>query len=646
MNYDKIIKENEEKINILFAPYNPITGEGSLVPRFELKVTNDLTIFLPNNMLKLPLIKKIIEYGGIGKFCFYEKINKDSVFDAICAIREKYDFEYYAFTQQKCLDKKTKKYVPFKLNYIQRKTHAMVQDKLDRGEPVRLKVLKARQGGISTYTQHLFAWVQAKRHKNWNSIIIGHVEKQARYLRALYKRALKYNETETFTFNSFEGSTNNLLVNELGCIVSVGSMQKPDSVRGEDNAMAHFTELGLWRTTLGNAPEDVLQSATESIEPIADTMIVLESTAKGMGNFWHDIWREENAYTPVFLAWFEMEKNFMGIDNVQEFIDSMNENEWFLWHSGATLQGINWYRNKLKTLNGDLWRMRSENPTNEREAFQNTGRRVFNPLHVDILRKQCIIPKWRGKLEGDALNGKKCLDNIRFINDFNGELYIWEMPIKGWKNGYVVIVDPNKGVSEKADYGVITVLKRINMIKGGCLEEVARWRGRIDQDLLAWIAAQVSEFYNHSLLVIENNAMFKRKSVDDENQTHFFTVLNTIVDSYTNLYTYQDLEKIKEDEPIKWGFITNSSTKTAFVDALRTVIRDGTIIIRDIRACDELDSFMLDNNGKYNAQDKCHDDILDTLGIGLLVSEEMPMPVFLADAPTRRAKANISLDLG
>jgi hypothetical protein len=70
---------------------------------------------------------------------------------------------------------------------------------------------------------------------------------------------------------------------------------------------------------------------------------------------------------------------------------------------------------------------------------------------------------------------------------------------------YITIFDPQKGLSEKADWGVITVIDRYWMMFGGKPEIVAEWRGRIDKDIAIWVAAQIAAFYNNSLLVVESN---------------------------------------------------------------------------------------------------------------------------------------------
>jgi hypothetical protein len=51
--------------------------------------------------------------------------------------------------------------------------------------------------------------------------------------------------------------------------------------------------------------------------------------------------------------------------------------------------------------------------------------------------------------------------------------------------------------------------------------------------------------------------------------------LNEIENCYDNLYTYEDLTKVKEGVPVKWGFHTNAATKPMVISALRTGLKEG-----------------------------------------------------------------------
>ena len=112
-------------------------------------------------------------------------------------------------------------------------------------------------------------------------------------------------------FCNFEGSSKNKMLVDRDCVVSIGSMQKPDSLRAGDIKMAHLSEVGLWKRTKEKSPEDVIQTILGSVPREPFTVVVLESTAKGIGNFFHDTWCDavdgKSAYTPLFVPWFEID---------------------------------------------------------------------------------------------------------------------------------------------------------------------------------------------------------------------------------------------------------------------------------------------------------------------------------------------------
>ena len=102
------------------------------------------------------------------------------------------------------------------------------------------------------------------------------------------------------------------------------------------------------------------------------TLIVLESTAKGVGSLFHHEWTSasngESGYVPVFVPWFEIELYQKEIEpeSMDKFIDTVFSDTYlsFLWNEGASLQGINWYVYYKASENWSDWRMQAEFPNN------------------------------------------------------------------------------------------------------------------------------------------------------------------------------------------------------------------------------------------------------------------------------------------
>lgn len=631
MTTSQIIAENRQRLEALYTPYDPITGVGSLIPRFEFRLDDEHKLLLPNSM-----IHSVSEFHSQDK-TMRDMTGKDfkNMLGVLTKLRIHFDFEYWASTCVFIHDKETKKEVNFILRLPQRVLLAALIEMFWAEEPIRLILLKARQWGGSTLVQMFMAWLQGFHFLNWHSAIVGDVEEQARTIRAMYSRmAIRHpSEVQQFTLTPHEGSSKNRIIVERGCIISIGSMQKPEGLRSSDIMMSHKSECASWKKTMGKKPEDLIMSLS-GMPLVPGTVDVEESTAKGIGNYFHESWlravNKESERKPVFIPWYMIDmyqKSFDSMDEMIRFIESMDEYAQFLWDEGASLEGINWYfwkrRHEGWEAKQDHWRMQAEYPTTATEAFQSTGRRAFSPAYVKRSSGFVCDAEFVGEVRADSLIGKEALKNIRFENEANGKLHIWAMPDtdKVYKNRYVIPVDIG-GRSVGADYSIIRVIDRLPILEGGVPEAVLTWRGHLDQDLVVWKAAQIAKYYGNGLLVPETNSLDKEESEGD----HFLTVLNEIVDYYPEIYVRTSPEKIREGVPIQYGFHTGHN-KTALIDNYNKLLRERGYVEYDQRCVNEWDSYEIKPDGKYGAVDGQHDDILMCTAIGLYVSDTMPMPV-------------------
>ena len=393
--------------------------------------------------------------------------------------------------------------------------------------------------------------------------------------------------------------------------------------------MAHLTEVGLWKATHGRKPEDLVQSIFGAIASGPYTMKVIESTAKGVGNFFHRTWidatEHRNNFTPVFIPWFSIDlySKPMKESDYGAFIDSMDEYEQELFNLGATLEAILWYRHKRREM-PDEWRLFSEFPSTAGEAFQSTGRRVFRSSYVNDARKNCVPPQFTGDIV-EQHDGKS-----RFVPCQPGEdkgedmLRVWLMPDteQHLRDRYIVTVDVG-GTSNKADYSCIVVADRSAMPDGGVPEIVACWHGHIEHDKLAWKAMEIARTYDNALLVIEANTL----ETEGTEGNNFEYILNEISGKYSNLYCRTSLQEIKQGRPRRWGFHTNSSTKPMVINFLIKALRDGLYIERCLETTYELDLYEYKDNGKeMGAIEGNHDDRVMATAILVWTCYNHPLP--------------------
>ena len=649
-----IRQENSKRLAALRQHFDPVTGEGSLVKRVKFKITTRNVVFIPYAMAEeVPWIKQVIKHGSMLSYVkgiceksntpYHEKYFNEMYADFIDE-RLTHDFEYWAYTTVKITDKKSGEMVPYKLNLPQRRLVRSFERQRVSGNPIRVIVCKARQWGGSTLTQIYMAWMQIRRRIGWGSLIVTEVEDQANNIRSMFTRlADNYpsfaaydkdgNPMELIKLERWENSSKIRKLSGRGNIIGVGSIQKPENTRGFDYAMCHMSEVGSWKGTASKTPEDMVQSIRGGVKLGADSMVVMESTAKGVGNFFHREWLAaktgQSGYEPFFMPWHAFSDYLEEIAEADfdNYVNTLTEEDWNRWEQGATIEGIRWYNNHMRGENFDKWRMESEFPGDDIEAFQSTGSPVFHRRYTNILRQMCTAPEFMGQLTAESMMGSRdVLKNIEFVPTPQGRLWIWEKPDKTVmvKNRYVVSVDIG-GTTDEADFSVIRVIDRYWLKEGGNPKAVATWRGHIDQDLLAWIAVQISEYYNHALLVVESNSL--RKNEKDQGSDHFLTVLDKISEVYDNIYTRSTPEKVREGAPVMYGWHTNRFTKPLAINTLKSRVRDGLYEECDVRLCDEMDSFMMHDDGSLGAVQGMHDDIVMSTAIGLRVSDEMDAPV-------------------
>lgn len=690
-NVAKLIALNHARNAEIKAKFNPITGEGSIGERKKI-VIEDFPFpvqYIPKTMMRVPLVRQLVEAGSIKKFLEeymnteYSDEDKEKVIEQFVRVRVKHDFAFWAAMYVFIKQKGGGEDVHFRLNRPQRKLIMRFERRRLQGKPIRLILLKARQWGGSTATQIYMAWLQLVHKVGLNSLIVGHVKDASTEVKDMFDKLIKeypikmlyemgeaYNETEPKIVGV--GQSGNIhRIPQRNCKIKVGTAEKPNSARGGDYNLVHCTEVGLWVTTDGKTPEQIVRSACSGILLKPYTMIVYESTANGTGNFFQREYDAAKAgksqFESLFIAWFEIEQYALALDDEVKFATWLWENRnnenansdreesgrylWWLWEQGATLEAINWYiqeRSKY-TDHGD---MASEYPSDDVEAFVHSGARVFDKYHVEKFKKACKAPKWIGDVYADGDEGEEALVNLRFSEDKQGLLWVWAKPdVDGDEevtDRYLVVVDIG-GRGKKADWSVIVVFDRLNQMEGGKPVVVAQWYGHIDMDRLAWKAAQIAAFYDNAYLVIESNTLEthdKERQVDGDMSGY---ILNQIKDVYTNLYARkQSDEEIKEQAPKKYGFHTNVATKPKIISTLVKVIRDHLYVERDARCLDEYLCYEKKKNGAFGAITGKHDDLLMTRAIGLQIAfYEMELPTIVVKtkkrmAPRRKAAVGVA----
>lgn len=667
----EIVEENIRRRKAILAPYDPIAGDKSDPGRTPLDIPglDHGIIYIPREMNDIALVASLRRCGSLDNYIRTEfhtspsDLLREKVTREFNSLRILHDFPFWAASYVYIKRKGGGDDILFSLNRPQRRLVATLEEMRKAGVPIRLILLKARQWGGSTCVQLYMAWLQLVHKRGLNSFIIAHQGIATDEIKDMFDRMLagypewlledsEGNPPGKRRMENSGNSRGSFRVIARNCKVKLGSAERPDSCRGGDYNLVHCSEVALWKATPQKTPEMIIRAACSGIlyEPL--TMIVLESTANGTGNYFHREYEAaksgESQFRSLFVAWYEIDQYSLPITDPLAFAASLLEGRnasnpvsdrrqpgaylWWLWEKGATLEAINWYMAE-RAKYSDHGQMAAEYPSDDIEAFVHSGARVFDKYLVEKLRAACheVVPL-RGEIDGDAVSGPQSLSNIRLNIHPHGALVIWkdrqdDSPGTRMLHRYLVVVDIG-GRSAKADWSVIAVLDRMGMGNGQPPEIVAQWRGHTDIDLLAWNAARIASYYGNALLVIESNTIETHdpERLTDGDQSLF--IFNQLREAYPNLYARrQSEEDIVHGMPKKYGFHTNTATKPMIISGLVKYIREEAYIERDEMCLDEYLTYEQRQNGSFGALPGRHDDILMTRAIGLHICfAEMPLP--------------------
>jgi len=299
-------------------------------------------------------------------------------------------FPFYA---RNCLKIKTKKgeVIPFQMNTAQKYVHERLEEQKREKGYVRAIILKGRQQGISTYIQGRY------KHKTTNTFginafILTHEDKATQTLFDMGKRY--YDNLPIFMKPKVKKSNEKALnFGALDSGYAVGTAGNRSVGRSMNNHLLHGSEVAFWPNAAEHA-KGIMQ--TVGLEP--GTEIILESTANGMGNYYHQQWKLAEKglsdFIAIFVPWF-WEPGYRRpiTDDFQPTDDELELKEYY----GLDDQQLCWRRAKIVELSADgidgTKAFKQEYPCNPVEAFQVTGGDgLISDDHVLAARKNKVNP--------------------------------------------------------------------------------------------------------------------------------------------------------------------------------------------------------------------------------------------------------------
>jgi Terminase RNaseH-like domain len=483
--------------------------------------------------------------------------------------------------------------IKFKLNSSQRRLNEKIDELKRAGKPVRIIILKARQMGFSTLTEGRIFY-ETVTNQLTNSFIIAHKEEASTNLFNMSKlfyeelplplRPMKKasNAKELI----FENPTPNIEEKQknpgLRSKIKIETAKNLDAGRSATIHNLHASEVAFW----DNA-DTVMLGLLQAVPNTSNTMVIVESTANGVGGYFYDMWqkakRGENDFVPMFFPWYEHDEYRMEVPD--DFKITSEEQELKEMY-GLDDEQIVWRRWAIRNnCGGDIEKFKQEYPANDEEAFLTSGRPRFDTQ---------VLMRWYNKAK-DGERGN--IERGVWIPDDKGYIEIWEHPQPGIR--YVIGADTSEGKAT-GDYSAATVWDSKNY------KQVARWHGHIDPDIYGKQLEALGKYYNNALIAPEKN-------------NHGFTTVNRLKQNYNNIFQMERYDQTIDQTTKELGFVTNKKTKPLIIDHMASMIRDQLITTYDKKLISECLTYIREDDGTTNAQEGCHDDLVMATAIALFV---------------------------
>lgn len=309
------------------------------------------------------------------------------------AIRQrlKDDFLHYA---NKCLRIRSKSGAiePLILNRAQRHIHDQIEMQKGQTGKVRALILKGRQQGCSTYVGGRF-YHRTSHSFGIQTFILTHALDATQNL---YKMAQRYYHNTPILVKPTVSTNNSkeLIFGGLDSGYKVGTAENKAVGRSSTIQLFHGSEVAFW-----NNCEEHAKGVLQAIPDEVNTEVILESTANGVGNYFHQAWQKAEAglseYIAIFVPWFWQEEYRR--DAPQDF-EAIPEELVLIEQYGLTHEQLEWRRNKIIELsvNGVDGNKAffQEYPCNSTEAFQLTGEDSYIDSFEVMRARKCEAEKY------------------------------------------------------------------------------------------------------------------------------------------------------------------------------------------------------------------------------------------------------------
>ena len=358
----------------------------------------------------------------------------------------------------------------------------------------------------------------------------------------------------------------------------------------------------------------VLDALNQTVPDLWDTMVVLETTANGMNEFytqWMRAVQGKTDWIPLFFGWNEMEEysrplqdgqlypingiNFDADTSAQKFRDEEIEIQ---KEFNLTQEQLNWRRfciiNKCQ---GDILRFRIEYPITWQEAFTLSGDMFFDRKGLDKQVESKPIDIGEIFYEDNKYQWRSIP---------TGRIRLYEKPSS--MEQYVVALDASEALGSDEAAGVV-LNKRLNKLS-------ASFNGQYSPEELIELGKCLGNYYNNAMIA-------------PENKNYGYMVCQGLFACYGNIYKRIVTRKGAKEPTEELGWNTNSVTRPQMLAQMDEEIKNHSTDLVDKILTNECRTFISKKNKegkvvKVEAQNGCQDGLVICRAIAGMVRHQYP----------------------
>lgn len=303
------------------------------------------------------------------------------------------------FFFKNCLQIRTKsgEFKPFIMNKGQMTLHNELERLKKERQYLRIVLVKGRQMGASTYIAARF-FHDAIFNTGLATFILTHHTDSTSHLFQMVRNYYDFlPEALKATLPLKASNRKELILEHQRSSYHVGTAGTGAIGRGTTVQRFHCSEVASWANT-----DELSTGVLNAIGDIPGTELILESTANGIGNYFHNMalsgLREGSKFKTIFLPWYWMPEYatpcpkgyaFSSEDRDIQALYNLTDNQMY------------WRRQKIDDdCEGRLWKFQQEYPLTLHEAFVTSGARLLDAERVQRARKNNLSDPTKAVVQG------------------------------------------------------------------------------------------------------------------------------------------------------------------------------------------------------------------------------------------------------